>query len=74
MIEALAEAAHDAWMAEKLRRGVTSWPNEAGIEQLVPYAVLDDSIREFDRVVVRAIMARAEITSPSTARNTRETP
>lgn len=26
----LAAAAHDAWLAEKRRRGVTSWPNETG--------------------------------------------
>lgn len=55
-VEALAAAAHDAWMAEKRRRGVSSWPNERGVEQLVPYADLDESIREFDRIVVRAIL------------------
>jgi hypothetical protein len=53
--EAMAEAAHDAWLAEKRRRGVTSWPNEHGVEQMVPYAELDEDVREFDRVVVRAI-------------------
>lgn len=26
-IEALSEAAHNAWLAEKQNRGVTTWPN-----------------------------------------------
>lgn len=55
-VEQLAEAAHEAWMAEKRRRGVTSWPNEHGFEQMVPYAELSEDVKEFDRIVVRAIV------------------
>lgn len=55
-IERLAAAAHDAWLAEKRRRGVGSWPNERGFEQMVPYAELPEDVREFDRIVVRAML------------------
>jgi hypothetical protein len=56
VIEACAHFAHDEWMREKMRRGVVTWPNEAGIEQLVPYEFLNESIRDFDRIVVGAII------------------
>lgn len=62
--EQFAEAAHEAWFAEKQRRGVTSWPNEHGVEQMVPWAELGEDVRDFDRVVVGAIvgvMLREEI-------------
>lgn len=55
-IEMLAEAAHNEWMAEKQRRGVTSWPNERGFEQMVPYHELSEDVKEFDRIVVRAMI------------------
>jgi hypothetical protein len=54
-IETMSEAAHNAWLAEKQRRGVVTWPNERGFEQMVPYAQCPDDVKEFDRVVVRAI-------------------
>lgn len=56
-IERMAEAAHNAWLAEKQARGVTTWPNERGFEQMVPYADCPDDIKEFDRIVVAAIAA-----------------
>jgi hypothetical protein len=56
LVEACSEAAHDAWMEEKRQRGVTSWPNENGVEQLVPYSDLSEEIRDFDRIVVGAII------------------
>lgn len=56
LLEQCAEAAHNAWMREKMRRGVTAWPNELGDEQLVPYNELADSVKEFDRIVVGGIM------------------
>lgn len=54
-IESLCEAAHNAWMEEKKARGVTTWPNERGFEQLVPYDQCPEDVKEFDRVVIRAI-------------------
>lgn len=70
IIEACAESAHEAWLEEKTRRlralldasGIhpgrrLSWPSETGEEQLVPWAVLSEPVREFDRIVVGAIIA-----------------
>lgn len=54
-IERMAEVAHNEWLAEKRRRGVTTWPNERGVEQMVPYDDLGEDVKEFDRIVVRAI-------------------
>jgi hypothetical protein len=59
-LEIAAEAAHDEWMDEKVRRGVATWPNEEGIEQLVPYVELTEPIKDFDRIVVGAIIRRLE--------------
>lgn len=56
LLEACAEAAHNAWMVEKKRRGITTWPNELGDEQLVPYDQLAESVKDFDRIVVGGIM------------------
>jgi hypothetical protein len=55
-IEEMAKAAHDAWLAEKRRRGVVSWPNERGFEQMVPYSECPEDVKDFDRVVVSAIV------------------
>lgn len=51
-----AEAAHNEWLREKRRRGVTTWPNEHGVEQMVPWDELGEDVREFDRIVVGAIV------------------
>lgn len=56
LLEECSEAAHNEWMREKIRRGVTTWPNERGYEQLVPYSELSEDVKEFDRIVVGAIM------------------
>jgi hypothetical protein len=55
-IEACSRAAHEAWMAEKASRGVKTWPNEHGVEQMVHWDQLAEDVREFDRVVVRAVL------------------
>lgn len=62
-IDVYAKAAHEAWLAEKVRRlremtpeGPISWPNEHGVEQLVTWDELGEDVREFDRIVVQAIM------------------
>lgn len=61
MLDVYSEAAHQAWLAEKIKRlealGVPiTWPSEDGTEQLVDWADLGESVREFDRIVVRAII------------------
>jgi hypothetical protein len=65
--DAMAAAAHDAWYAEKARRLAAaglpaSWPSETGEEQLVPWANLSESVREFDRIVISAAL-RADLPS-----------
>ena len=58
IIEAAAERTHEAWMAEKLRLNpdLKSWPDARGIEQLAHWDDLDEQIRNFDRVVVAAVL------------------
>lgn len=66
LLEECSEAAHNEWLAEKRRRGVTTWPNERGFEQMVPYAECPEDVKEFDRIVIGAIMGilnRAGLTS-----------
>jgi len=72
--ESLVEAAHNAWLREKQSRGVTSWPNEHGVEQMVPYSELGEDVREFDRVVVRAILFRIFTLSIDRANRERKPP
>lgn len=64
-IDEAAKAAHEAWYAEKVRRirelnpylrdYDLTWKSEAGEEQLVPWDMLSEPVREFDRIVVRAM-------------------
>jgi hypothetical protein len=61
LLEQCAEAAHNAWMAEKMRRGVTTWPNELGDEQLRPYDELAESVKEFDRIVIGGITCACSV-------------
>jgi hypothetical protein len=67
-LDRYAAAAHDAWYVEKVKRlaarQVTwammeqplTWPSETGEEQLVPWSELSEPVREFDRIVVLAIL------------------
>lgn len=73
LLEECAKAAHEAWLEEKVKRMreiyadeirlagedsvVFHWPSEAGEEQLVHWDILSEPVREFDRIVVRAIMS-----------------
>lgn len=71
-IERASEAAHNAWLAEKLRRlreaypnispHLLTWPNERGFEQLKPWAEIPDDVKEFDRIVIRACLQAIEDT------------
>lgn len=56
LVEIMAEPAHDAWMAAQTREGVTSRKAEWGEEFMVPFDVLSERGREFDRVIMRAIL------------------
>ncbi len=56
IVEAMAEAAHDAWMQAYLDLGYTSRKAEWGEEFMVPFSVLSEAGKEFDRVIMRAIL------------------
>lgn len=57
LVQAMAESAHEAWMEAQRREGVSSRKAEWGEEFMVPFAVLSERGREFDRVIMRAILA-----------------
>lgn len=57
-IERICEAVHDGWQAEKRRQGVTDHPN------MVPYADLPESVKEYDRVTVRRVLDALGVSYP----------
>lgn len=60
-LEQLAKAAHEAWWTEKYARGVRTWPNENGEEQMLHWDDLSEDVREFDRIVVWAILNQISV-------------
>ena len=54
-VEEVSARVHDAWMAAKRARGVTSRKSEAGEELMVPYDQLSEEAKELDRSSVRAV-------------------
>lgn len=56
-IELVAAKVHQAWIEAKLAAGITTRPAADGREQMVPYADLDDDLKELDRATVRAVYA-----------------
>lgn len=56
IVQAMARSAHRAWMAAQKREGVTSRRAEWGEEFMVSFAKLSERGREFDRVIMRAIL------------------
>lgn len=59
LIEALAEAVHDQWMATKYAQGITSRRSETGEELMAPYNALSEPQRDLDRNSVRAVLDAA---------------
>jgi septal ring factor EnvC (AmiA/AmiB activator) len=49
-VEKLSESVHDAWWQESKRQG------REGEQSMVPYSELPDSVKEYDRVTVRAVL------------------
>lgn len=49
-LEKIAELVHNAWWNEKIKQGVTDHPD------MIPYAELDENVKEYDRVTARAVM------------------
>ncbi len=60
LVEAMAKSAHDCWYQEYLKLGYKSRKAEWGEEFMVPYEDLSNQGKEFDRVIMRAILAAFE--------------
>jgi hypothetical protein len=56
MLETIAEAAHEGWMAAKHAQGITTRKGESGEEFMVPYAQLSEQAKELDRQAVRSVL------------------
>jgi len=56
VVEAMAESAHEAWMAAQRAQGCNSRLASWGEEFMVPYKDLSERGREFDRVIMRSIL------------------
>ena len=56
IVEKMAESAHNAWMGTYLGLGYISRKAEWGEEFMVPFEDLSERGKEFDRVIMRAIL------------------
>lgn len=54
-IERVSAAVHEAWIASKHAKGITTRKSETGEELMVPYAELSEDAKELDRGSVRAV-------------------
>jgi len=57
LVESMAESAHNCWWAAYKQLGYTSRLAAWGEEFMVPYEQLSEQGKEFDRVIMRAILA-----------------
>lgn len=64
-IETVSAKVHEAWIASKLKAGVTTRKLETGEELMVPYDQLSDDAKELDRGTVRAVYAAIEAAGSS---------
>jgi hypothetical protein len=58
LVEAMAESAHNAWWNAYLELGYTSRKAEWGEEFMVPFDQLSERGKDFDRMIMRAILLR----------------
>ncbi len=56
VVESMAESAHDAWLQACVGMGYMSRKAEWGEEFMVPFDKLSERGKEFDRVIMRAIL------------------
>lgn len=56
IIEAMAKSAHEAWMMAQRQEGTTSRLAAWGEEFMVPFEKLSERGKEFDRVIMCAIL------------------
>lgn len=57
LVEAMAKSAHDSWWETYKKLGYTSRLAPWGEEFMVPFEELSEQGKEFDRVIMRAILA-----------------
>lgn len=63
-IEIVSAKVHEAWIASKLAKGVSSRKSEKGEELMVPYQLLTEESKELDRSSVQAVyLAIRELTA-----------
>lgn len=58
LVEKMAESAHNSWWETYKRLGYTSRKAAWGEEFMVPYDDLSEQGKEFDRMIMRAILGR----------------
>lgn len=63
-IETVSAKVHEAWIASKQAKGVTSRKSETGEELMVPYAALSEDAKELDRGSVRAVYQAIDALTP----------
>jgi hypothetical protein len=57
MVEKLAAAMHESWMADCRKQGLSSRISSVtGEEQMVPYDQLSETVKDFDRNGARAFL------------------
>jgi hypothetical protein len=60
IVQAMAESAHNAWWGTYLELGYTSRKAAWGEEFMVPFDQLSEQGKEFDRMIMRAILRRLD--------------
>lgn len=58
IVEQMAESAHNAWWQTYIDLGYTSRKAAWGEEFMVPFEQLSERGKEFDRMIMRAILTR----------------
>jgi hypothetical protein len=58
LVDAMAESAHNAWWATYVSLGYDSRRSAWGEEFMVPFSALSERGKEFDRMIMRAILQR----------------
>jgi len=60
IVEQMAESAHNAWWQTYIDLGYTSRKAAWGEEFMVPFEQLSERGKEFDRMIMRAILNRLD--------------
>lgn len=61
LVNQMAESAHNSWWETYLNLGYTSRKAAWGEEFMVPFEVLSEQGKEFDRMIMRAILKRFDL-------------